>query len=65
MGYPVRSSWTQWKVNSQVAGYYTDYNVPTQFTFVTVKGAGHMVPQYQPVSALYMFNSFITKKSLA
>jgi carboxypeptidase C (cathepsin A) len=43
--------------NGVVAGYVTDYELPStgtttgshNFTFVTVREAGHMVPQYQVV----------------
>jgi carboxypeptidase C (cathepsin A) len=40
----------------QVAGYSEVYN---GLTFVSVKGAGHMVPQYKPEAALQMFRSFL------
>jgi len=41
----------------QIAGYKTVYE--HNFTFQTVKGAGHMVPQYQPQRALDLFSRFI------
>lgn len=44
------------------AGYKTVYE--HGFTFATVKGAGHMVPQYQPQRALDLFSSWITTKQL-
>jgi len=60
LGYPVKEGWRQWEVNSQVAGYVTTYDAhPSQFSFLTVKGAGHMVPQYKPVQAFAMFQRFI------
>jgi carboxypeptidase C (cathepsin A) len=42
----------------QVAGYVTSY--AQDFTFLTVKGSGHMVPQYRPVQAFAMFQRMIT-----
>jgi serine carboxypeptidase-like clade 1 len=44
------ADWAPWHVNDQVAGYATDYAVTddTNFTFITIKGAGHMVPSVQP-----------------
>ncbi len=29
-----------------------------------LQGAGHMVPQYQPAAALYLFEQFLSGKSL-
>ncbi len=40
LGFQVTDPWRPWKVNNQVAGYVTTYNV-NSFTFLTVKGAGH------------------------
>jgi len=57
------SPWHPWAAgimpsNPQVAGYATKYDV-NNFTFVTVKGAGHMVPQVKPIQALAMFEKFL------
>lgn len=40
----------------QVGGYVVEYN---GLTFVTVRGAGHTVPSYQPQRALTMISSFL------
>jgi len=53
---PVQSLWKPWYLNNQVAGFVSQY---TGLTFVTVKGAGHMVPQTKPPQALKMFTSFL------
>ena len=37
---PLEKGWRQWTVNSQTAGYVTSY--ASDFTFLTVKGSGHM-----------------------
>lgn len=34
-----------------------------QFLYVTVRGAGHMVPQHKPEAALAMFTNFITQST--
>jgi len=60
LGIPQTKAWTPWSVNSQVAGYVTSYQM--NFQFVTVKGAGHMVPQYKPVEALNMIERFVQNK---
>lgn len=44
---------------SQVAGFRTAFN---EAQFVTVHGAGHMVPSTRPEQCLAMLNSFITDK---
>ncbi len=41
LGFDVAQGWRAWAVNGQVAGYVTTYNV-NNFTFLTVKGAGHV-----------------------
>ncbi len=46
------------------AGYATTYNVtgaPYDFSFVTVRLAGHMVPTFQPASAYTFFSRFMAK----
>lgn len=40
----------------QVGGYAVEYE---NLIFVTVRGAGHFVPSYQPGRAFTMFSSFI------
>ncbi|MGH0127125.1 UNVERIFIED_CONTAM: hypothetical protein FKN15_002872 [Acipenser sinensis] len=45
-----------WYFNNQVAGYYEQYE---KITFMTVKGSGHMVPQYKPGPALHLFETFL------
>merc|ERR1711991_624512 len=58
-------NWTQWKGSDrQVAGYFEQYAMGTTdasipLTFLTVKGAGHMVPKDRPRHALDMFAQFL------
>lgn len=46
-----------WICNNQIAGFHEQYG---NLTFLTIKGAGHMVPQWAPVRALKMFESFLS-----
>lgn len=43
----------------QVAGVVQKFN---NFTFLTIKGAGHMVPQDKPIQALEMLSYFLSGK---
>ena len=45
----------------QVAGYTASYE---GLAFATVKGAGHMVPQFKPAEALAMFGRFLAGEPL-
>ena len=46
-----------------LAGYVTTYNAGTHnFTFLTVHGAGHLVPQHKPVQALAMLKRFLANQ---
>jgi hypothetical protein len=45
---------------SQVGGYVTQY--ANNFTFATVRGAGHMVSEVQPMAAWSLFDRFINQK---
>lgn len=63
LGVPLKTPWSPWSVDGQVAGYVTEYE--SNFNFVTVKGSGHMVPQYRPKQALAMFSRFINNQPYA
>ena len=53
----IEKKWEQYYYNNQVCGYAQKYE--GGLVVVTVKGAGHMVPQDQRASAYKMFSSFI------
>ena len=63
LGYNESAPWHPWYVGaegaSSVAGYAVEYDVPTEFTFLTVKAAGHMVPTFKPAEALAMVTRFV------
>ncbi|KAI1889967.1 hypothetical protein AGOR_G00168360 [Albula goreensis] len=47
----------RWVYDNQIAGFYQQFS---NITFLTVKGAGHMVPQWAPGPAFHMFQSFLS-----
>jgi carboxypeptidase C (cathepsin A) len=55
--------WVPWKVDGQLAGYLTDFDMGLQsnatFSLATVHGAGHEVPSYRPKEALKLFESYL------
>ena len=70
LGFDVRHDWHPWKSPiatggvPQRAGYVVDYNTSTNFKFITVSGAGHMVPTYKPKFALTLFEAFLKDEDL-
>ncbi|XP_009590149.1 serine carboxypeptidase-like 26 isoform X1 [Nicotiana tomentosiformis] len=57
----LKSEWHSWFHNHQVAGRIVEYE---GLTFVTVRGAGHLVPLYKPSEALALIHSFVTGEEL-
>ena len=57
LNYNVETEWRSWKVDGQIAGYVQKYK--EGIVFVSVKGAGHMVPQDKRAAAYKMFTAFI------
>ncbi|XP_072974947.1 serine carboxypeptidase II-3-like isoform X3 [Typha angustifolia] len=58
----VKSPWKPWSINNEVGGYSILYD--DNLTFVTVRGAGHEVPSYQPLRALVLVQIFLEGKQL-
>lgn len=56
---PVHTAWRPWYTGKEVGGYVIGYK---GLTLVTVRGAGHMVPSYQPHRAVAMISSFLIGK---
>ncbi|CDP08505.1 unnamed protein product [Coffea canephora] len=54
-----KTPWHAWYTQGEVGGYVVEYE---NLTFVTVRGAGHLVPSYQPARALTLFSSFLVGK---
>uniref|UniRef100_A0A1J3IGU3 Carboxypeptidase n=1 Tax=Noccaea caerulescens TaxID=107243 RepID=A0A1J3IGU3_NOCCA len=58
LGYKVIDEWRPWMSNDQVAGYTQGY--ANNLTFLTIKGAGHTVPEYKPREALDFYSRFLS-----
>mmetsp|Transcript_32036 Transcript_32036/g.54028 ORF Transcript_32036/g.54028 Transcript_32036/m.54028 type:complete len:358 (+) Transcript_32036:561-1634(+) len=62
LNFTVTNDWHQWFAKPDMehslhkAGYAVTFD---KFQFVTINGAGHMVPQFQPGFATEMFNKFL------
>lgn len=68
MGYPVKEDWHAWTYDGeQVAGYSTEYDVSSlgdgKFSFVTVRGGRHEVPETAPAQALELLRRLINNES--
>uniref|UniRef100_A0A251V750 Putative peptidase S10, serine carboxypeptidase, Alpha/Beta hydrolase fold protein n=1 Tax=Helianthus annuus TaxID=4232 RepID=A0A251V750_HELAN len=53
---PIKTAWRPWYLNKEVGGYLEAYK---GLLLITVRGAGHTVPSYQPQRALSLFSSFL------
>ncbi|CAH2053489.1 unnamed protein product [Thlaspi arvense] len=62
LGLAVKSEWRSWFHNHQVGGRITEYD--GGLTFVTVRGAGHLVPLNKPEESLALFRSFLNGQKL-
>ncbi|OAY32904.1 serine carboxypeptidase-like 20 [Manihot esculenta] len=62
MGYEIVDEWRPWTSNGQIAGYTQGYE--NNLTFLTIKGAGHTVPEYKPKEALDFYSRFLAGKPI-
>lgn len=71
LGFPVTEDWKPWytpardtKAGSVLGGYVIKYAATDTlpFYFLTVRGAGHLVPQHQPIAALTMLSKFLSNQ---
>lgn len=62
LGFPSLQSWRPWTRDGKMkmGGYATRY--VTDFDYVTIRGAGHMVPEYKPEAAFVMLQSFLSNQ---
>jgi len=65
IGLNEEQSWRPWTLDScqRMGGYITTYE--GDFSFVTIRGAGHMVPEYKAPQALTMIRNFIQNTKFA
>lgn len=60
LGYDVADEWAPWKMDGQVSGYRVSFGTNgSAFQFVTVHGAGHMVPATRPAQGLQVLTNFL------
>ncbi|CAL0328183.1 unnamed protein product [Lupinus luteus] len=52
LGYKIVDEWRPWIIHYEVAGYTQGYE--KNLTFLTIKGAGHIVPEFKQ-EKLYIF----------
>ncbi|RYR40223.1 hypothetical protein Ahy_A09g045940 [Arachis hypogaea] len=57
LGYKIVDEWRPWSTNGQVAGFIQGYD--KNLTFLTIKGAGHTVPEYKPQESLEFYKRFL------
>ncbi|XP_003572138.1 serine carboxypeptidase-like 10 [Brachypodium distachyon] len=58
----IKDDWRPWYVDSQVAGFTRAYS--NNFTYATVKGAGHTAPEYMPRECLAMIDRWLSGRPL-
>ena len=57
LGYNIIEDWKQWIADNQIAGMTILYDYGIRF--ISIKGAGHMVPQDKRKQAKVLFDAFI------
>ncbi|POO03566.1 Serine carboxypeptidase-like [Trema orientale] len=61
LGLEITQDWTPWYNSRQVGGWTVEYK---GLVFVTVRGAGHEVPQFAPRQSLLLIEHFLTNRKL-
>eukprot|EP00463_Aulacantha_scolymantha_P006171 TRINITY_DN7732_c0_g1_i1.p2 TRINITY_DN7732_c0_g1~~TRINITY_DN7732_c0_g1_i1.p2 ORF type:complete len:93 (+),score=17.99 TRINITY_DN7732_c0_g1_i1:248-526(+) len=62
IGLREKESWRGWTTDGKrmMGGYVTTYE--GDFKYVTIRGAGHMVPEFKPRAALEMLSRYLQNK---
>lgn len=58
LGLPIANGWRPWMYDGQTAGFIQDFS---RMTFITIKGAGHMVPYYLPAQGFEFFDQYMSR----
>ena len=62
LNFETSEEWRHWKnLKGEIAGYTEEYN---KIRLVTIKGTGHMVPQWKRQEAFIMLDAFLNGKKL-
>ena len=63
LNWDVKNDWRTWFANGsdQIAGYIEQYD---GLDFITVKGVGHMAPQWAREAVTYMMTNWINNKDI-
>ncbi|KAL3617180.1 Serine carboxypeptidase-like 26 [Castilleja foliolosa] len=59
---PIKTNWTSWFFNHQVTGRFVEYK---GLTYLTVRGAGDLVPLNKPREALALIHSYLSSQPLS
>ncbi|KAL5729668.1 sinapoylglucose--choline O-sinapoyltransferase [Ranunculus cassubicifolius] len=62
LNYSISDDWRPWIVEGQIAGYTRTYT--NNMTYATVKGAGHIAPEYKPKECLSMVKRWLSYEPL-
>ena len=57
LGIKVEKEWMPWHVDGFAAGNVVQY--AQNFTYATVRGAGHQAPMYRPEASIALFRRFL------
>uniref|UniRef100_A0A3Q7H4N0 Carboxypeptidase n=1 Tax=Solanum lycopersicum TaxID=4081 RepID=A0A3Q7H4N0_SOLLC len=68
LGYAIVDEWRPWYTKDQIQGYvqvagYTQ-GYANNLTFLTIKGAGHTVPEYKPRESLQFYDNWLQGKKI-
>jgi len=68
MGLKTLKSWSSWVMNTTIGDYSSYqlkgfYEIYQGLTFVSVKGVGHLVPEWAGKEAFHIFNYYLSNKT--
>ena len=63
LGFKPSQSWRPWTIDGcrRMGGYVTRY-ATARFDYLTIRGSGHMVPQFKPAQALEFLSTWLHDK---